>query len=138
MKKISFLKNVTLLEIILNTILAGVFGVSGILAQIDITQKAFIGIVLLHSISMVLHWLAWNQLPVTHRARIIFNIWVFTSFALTFIVYWLLGPVVLYMLYMLALFAIMWFVCYCLILFKEFRYLKHKKDLYEKRELIHF
>ena len=138
MKKIKCLKNITLFEIVLNTVLAITFGVSGLLAKIDITTKAFIGIALLHTISMVLHWLAWKQLPTTHKARVVFNLWVVGSFSVTFLTYYLTPSFVIIMLYVLALFAIMWFVCYCVILFKEFKYLKHKKDLYEKRELIHF
>lgn len=138
MKIIGFLKNVTLFEIILNTLLAIVLGVSGILDKFQVSIMAFWGIAALHVISMILHWFAWNQLPVTHKARSFFNIWVAGSFAVVFICYYLKLPFLIISLYMLALFAILWFVFYCLILFKEFRYLKHKKDLYEKRELIHF
>jgi hypothetical protein len=138
MKKISFLKNVTIVEIVLNTILAVVFAVSGILSEVEITTRAFTGIALLHTISMVLHWLAWKQLPITHKHRVIFNIWVIGSFGLTFLIYYFIPFLIIPMLFLLALFAILWFIIYCIILFRELRYLKHKKDLYEKRELIHF
>src|ERR1700754_895478 len=104
MKKISFLKNITLFEILLNTVLGILFVTSGVLSKFEITSKTFIGIVLLHTISMVLHWLAWKQLPTTHKARIIFNIWVVGSFVFTFIIYYLFPHFVSIMLYILMLF----------------------------------
>ncbi len=138
MKKISFLKNITFFEIVLNTILAILF-FTGIFADLfELSGSIMIGAGILHVTSMILHWLAWNQLPVTHKARIVFNFWVIGSFALTFIGFALFPPLGFIMLFVLLIFAAMWFVCYCVILFKEFGYLKRRKELYDQRELIHF
>ncbi len=138
MKLIKFLKNITFLEIIINTMLAAILAISGVLHKFEITTGAFWGIAALHILSMALHWFAWNILPVTHKLRSFFNLWVAGSFVVVFTCYYLHLPYLMTSLYMLAAFAIMWFFCYCVILIKEFRYLKRKEDLYEKRELIHF
>jgi len=138
MKFIKFLKNITFFEILINTVLAAILGISGILQKFEITTTAFWGIAVLHILSMGLHWFAWNIIPVTHKLRSLFNIWVAGSFALVFICFYFNHPFLIKSLYMLAMFAIIWFFCYCIILIKEFRYLKRKQDLYEKRELIHF
>lgn len=138
MKRISFLKNITFFEIVINTVMAILFLTGIATSVLDLSLSVLIGVGILHLISMALHWLAWNQLPVTHRARIIFNIWVIASFALTYIGFAIYPPFGSIMLFILLIFAAMWFVCYCIILFKEFSYLKRRKELYDQRELIHF
>ncbi len=138
MKAISFLKSITFFEIILNTVLALLFFIGIVTKLFEISTKVMLGAGILHITSMILHWLAWNQLPTTHRARIIFNIWVIGSFALTFIGGAIYPPFGYSMLMVLLAFAAIWFLFYCIILYKEYSYLKRRKKLFDQRALIHF
>lgn len=138
MKKIKCLKNITLFEILINTICAVLFFV-GIFSKVfDLSSYILFGVGILHITSMILHWLAWNQLPTTHTHRIVFNIWVAGTFGLTFLLSFISLYAALLMAWVVIFFAAFWFIYYCMILFKEYEFLKRKNDLYEKRELIHF
>ena len=138
MKRIAFLKNITLAEIILNTIMAFLFFTGIIINFFEISGTVLIVAGILHSASMLLHWLAWNQLPTTHKARIIFNVWVIGSFAITIIGGAIYPPFGYLMLFVLLAFAAIWFLFYCIILYKEYSYLKRRKKLFDQRALIHF
>lgn len=138
MRRINFLKNITFLEIVLNTILALLFFTGIVTNFFELSGSVMVGAGILHITSMILHWLAWNQLPVTHKDRIAFNFWVIGSFALTLIGFAIYPPFGFIMLFVLLMFAAMWFVYYCIILFREYSYLKRRKELYDQRELIHF
>jgi len=138
MKTITFLKNLTLIEICLNILLAIGFSLSILAGNTHFRDLIFISIALLHPSSMLLHWLAWKQLVTTHKERTIFNLWVVATFMLILIISQISTSMTLGLLYLLLLFSLAWFIFYCYILFKEFKYLKRKKELYDQRELIHF
>jgi len=138
MKTIIFLKNLTFMEICLNIILALGFNISMFVGNMHMRDTIFISIALLHTSSMLLHWLGWKQLATTHHERIFFNLWVIGTFLLILIVSRFNTELTLLMLYFLLYFSLAWFMFYCWILFKEYKFLKRKKELYDQRELIHF
>jgi hypothetical protein len=139
MKTIKFLRRTTLAEIYLNVILL-ILLLAGLQIRggFYISGWAFCGIVILHTSSMLLHWLVWKQLPVTHWARAIFTTWVLGTFAALFICFELNEALAFLMLYLLMLFAIAWYVYYFVMLCYEYKFLKRKEQLYEQRELVHF
>lgn len=138
MKRIAFLKNITLIEIIINTIMAILFFTGIVTKSFELSGTIMAGAGILHSTSMLLHWLAWNQLPTTHKARVIFNFWVIGTFAITIIGGALFPSFGYLMLFVLVVFAAMWFLFYCIILCKEYGFLKRRKKLFDQRALIHF
>jgi hypothetical protein len=138
MKTIQILKTTTQAEILINLALAISFMISGLTGCWHITVYLAAGIAILHTLSLLLHWLVWKQLPVTQPYRLILNLWVLSSFAYTLLFGLFLGPWVLVMLYALLLFSLMWFVFTLHILLKEYDFLNRKIELYAQRELIHF
>jgi hypothetical protein len=138
MKTIIFLKNLTFIEICLNIILAIGFNISMLSGNTHTRNIIFIPIAVLHTSSMLLHWLGWKQLATTHKERIFFNLWVIGTFLIILTISLFSAELTLLMLYFLLYFSFAWFMFYCWILLKEYKFLKRKKELYDQRELIHF
>jgi len=136
MKTIRFLRATTLFEIVFTLLLVLGFIIGITMNNEKLLFVSFIILAISHASSMILHWIAWKQLPTTRQHRIGFNLWVIGTFVTAFLLS--RTPFIFLGAYMMIISPICWVITYMFILTKEYTFLSHKYLLYAQRELIHF